>query len=305
MSLAADARSGETDLPEHSPRPDDAAKSSTLTTATITTRIEAPKGIQFPDLAAVWRYRDLLTLLVWRDISSKYRQSFIGYGWVFIKPLVSVAIFAFVFGRLAGMSSDGAPYPLFAMAALLPWNYFTNSLSGVSSSIVGGGGLLSKVYFPRLILPLASLGSGLADLGLQMILLIGMMVWFGFVPGWSFLLLPIFLLLTIATSLAFGLWLTVLNVRYRDVGHAMPFLLQSWMWISPVVYSSELVPERWRWAYGLNPMAGVIDGFRWCVLGTRSPDWMLLTVSTTMVAVILVTGLVYFRHQETTFADII
>ena len=267
--------------------------------------IEPPRGWVSLNLKEVWRYRDLMRMLIWRDISSKYRQSVIGYGWVFIKPLVSVAIFAVVFGRLAKMGSDGAPYPLFAMAALIPWNYFANALSGVSSSVLGGSGLLTKVYFPRLILPLASLGAGLADLALQFVLLLGMMIWFGFFPSWSILLLPCFLLLTIATSLAFGLWLTALNVRYRDVGHAVPFLVQAWMWLSPVVYSSSLVPPKWRWLYGLNPMVGVIDGFRWCVLGTAAPDAIMLGLSLTIVAVTLLGGLVFFRRQEVTFADII
>ena len=267
--------------------------------------IEPPRGWVSLNLKEVWRYRDLMRMLIWRDISSKYRQSVIGYGWVFIKPLVSVAIFAVVFGRLAKMSSDDAPYPLFALAALIPWNYFAGALSGVSSSVLGGSGLLTKVYFPRLILPLASLGAGLADLALQLILLAGMMIWFGYFPGWPLLLMPCFLLLTVATSLAFGLWLTALNVRYRDVGHAVPFLVQAWMWLSPVVYSSSLVPQRWRWLYGLNPMVGVIDGFRWCVLGTAAPDATLLGMSLAIVAITLLGGLVFFRRQEVTFADII
>lgn len=267
--------------------------------------IEPPRGWVSLNLKEVWRYRDLMKMLVWRDISSKYRQSVIGYGWVFIKPLVSVAIFAVVFGRLAHMGSDGVPYPLFAMAALIPWNYFASSLSGVSSSVLGGSGMLTKVYFPRLILPLASLGAGLADLALQLVLLVGMMIWFRVFPGWSILLLPGFLILTIATSLAFGLWLTALNVRYRDVGHAVPFLVQAWMWLSPVVYSSSLVPPQWRWLYGLNPLVGVIDGFRWCVLGTAAPDPTLLALSLTIVAVTLFGGLVFFRRQEISFADII
>ncbi len=305
MSFTAEVRSGKTDVPARSPRPNDAAKSSHSAIATVTTRIEPPQGIQFPDLAAVWRYRDLLTMLVWRDISARYRQSVVGYGWAFIKPLVSVIIFALVFGRLAHLPSDGVPYPLFAMAALLPWSYFSSALSGVSSSVTGSGHLLTKVYFPRLILPLASLGSGLADLGLQFLLLIGLMAWFGFAPGWQILLLPCFVLLTIASSLAFGLWLTVLNVRYRDVGHAVPFLLQAWMWLSPVVYSSQLVPAKYRWAYGLNPLVGIIDGFRWCALGTLPPDAFTLALSVLIVAATLLGGLVFFRQQEATFADVI
>jgi lipopolysaccharide transport system permease protein len=236
-----------------SPAVDDAGTPPTASHAVPMLVIEPPRGWVSLNLKEVWRYRDLMRMLIWRDISSKYRQSVIGYGWVFIKPLVSVAIFVVVFGRLAKLGSDGAPSPLFYMAALIPWNYFASALSGVSSSILGGSGLLTKVYFPRLILPLSSLGVGLADLALQFVLLAGMMIWFGYFPGWPILLLPCFLLLTVATSLAFGLWLTALNVRYRDVGHAVPFLVQAWFYLSPVVYSSSLVPPKWHWLYGLNP----------------------------------------------------
>lgn len=267
--------------------------------------IEAPRGFVSLDVRELWRYRELLAMLVWRDVSSKYRQSVIGYGWVFLKPLVSVLIFTLVFGRLAGLSSEGAPYALFALAAIIPWNYFSNSLAGVSSSVLGGAGLLTKVYFPRLILPLASLGAGLADLMLQLVLLAGVMAWYGAVPGWQILALPGFLLLTIFTSLGFGLWLTALNVRFRDVGHAVPFLLQAWMWISPVVYSSSLVPERWRWLYGLNPLVGVIDGFRWSILGLAAPNWTTMGLAVGIVSVTLLGGLVFFRRQELSFADII
>jgi lipopolysaccharide transport system permease protein len=270
------------------------------------TRIEPPQGgIQFPDVRAIWRYRDLLMVLIWRDLSARYRQSVVGYGWAFLKPALSIVIFAFVFGQLAGLPSDGIPYPLFALAALVPWNYFSTSLAGISASIVGGAGLFTKVYFPRLILPLASLGTGLAELGLQLLLMSGLMAWYGVRPGWQLLMLPGFIILAILTSFAFGLWLAVLNVRYRDIGHVVPFLLQAWMWVSPVVYSSQLVPERWRWAYSLNPMAGVIDGFRWSVLGTAAPDPLQILVSIGVVATTSVIALACFRRQESTFADVV
>lgn len=270
-----------------------------------TTIIQPPRGWVSLNLLELWRYRDLLMMLVWRDISARYRQSVVGYGWAFIKPLVSVIIFSFVFGGLAQVPSNGAPYPLFAMAALIPWSYFSSALSGVSSSVTGSAHMLTKVYFPRLVLPLASLGSGLAELGLQFIMLFGLMAWFGIAPGWPILLLPCFVLLTIASSLAIGLWLTAVNVRYRDVGHAVPFLLQAWMWLSPVVYSSQLVPAKWRWAYGLNPLVGIIDGFRWCILHEFPPDVPTLCLSVLVVAATLVGGLVFFRQQEATFADVI
>ncbi len=271
----------------------------------VITVIEPPRGWLRLNLSEVWRYRDLLTLLIWRDLSARYRQSVVGYGWAFIKPIVSVLIFATVFGGLAGLPSDGIPYPLFALAALIPWSYFSASLAGVSTSVTSGGHLLTKVYFPRLILPLSSLGAGLADLGLQLVLLFGFLLWFGICPGWPVLLLPVFILYAVVASLAFGLWLTALNVRYRDVGHAVPFLLQAWMWLSPVVYSSTLVPPRWRWLYDLNPLVGIIDGFRWCLLNTAQPRAASFFLSLLMVAFTLVGGVIFFRRQEATFADMI
>lgn len=267
--------------------------------------IEPPQGWLRLNLQELWRYRDLLTLLIWRDLSARYRQSVVGYGWAFIKPIVSVLIFALVFGGLAGLPSDGVPYPLFALAALIPWTYFSVSLAGVCTSVTAGGHMLTKVYFPRLILPLSSLGAGLADLALQMLLIGGFLVWFQVLPSWPILLLPLFVVYAVVTSLAFGLWLTALNVRYRDIGHAVPFLLQAWMWLSPVVYSSSLVPSKWRWLYDLNPMVGIIDGFRWCLLRSPPPNLSTLMTSAVIVAVSLVGGLAFFRRQESTFADVI
>jgi lipopolysaccharide transport system permease protein len=206
---------------------------------------------------------------------------------------------------MARLPSDGVPYSLFTMAGLIPWSYFSASLTAVSTSVVSGSGLLTKVYFPRLILPLSSLGAGLIDVAVQLLLLSGLMAWYGFVPGWQIVLLPLFVGFTVITTLAFGLWLTALNVRYRDVGHAVPFFLQSWMWISPIVYSSQLVPEKWQHLYSLNPMVGVIDGFRWSVLGTVAPSAMSLIVSSTMITALLFSGLIYFRQQEATFADVV
>lgn len=281
------------------------ASADTVEDVRVITVIEPPRGWLRLNLQEVWRYRDLLTLLIWRDLSARYRQSVVGYGWAFIKPIVSVLIFATVFGGLAGLPSDGVPYPLFALAALIPWSYFSASLSSVSTSVTTGGHLLTKVYFPRLILPLSSLGAGLADLGLQMLLMFAFMLWFGFSPGWPILFLPVFILYAVVTSLAFGLWLTALNVRYRDIGHAVPFLLQAWMWLSPVVYSSSLVPMKWRWLYGINPLVGIIDGFRWCLLNTLPPNFMSLLLSVSIVTFTLLGGVIYFRRQESTFADII
>lgn len=271
----------------------------------IVTVIEPPHGWLRLNLDEVWRYRDLLTLLIWRDLSARYRQSVVGYGWAVIKPMVSVLIFTFVFGGLARLPSDGVPYALFALAALVPWLYFSTALAGVSTSVTSGGHMLTKVYFPRLILPLSSLGAGLVDLAMQLVLCFGLMAWYGVMPGWQVVLLPLYIAYTVAAALAFGLWLTALNVRYRDVGHAVPFLLQAWMWLSPVVYPSTLVPERWRWLYALNPMVGIIDGFRWCLLSTAAPDPTALGVSMVVIGMILVSGLAFFRRQEAVFADVI
>lgn len=277
----------------------------TLASSSVVTVIEPPRGWLQLNLREVWRYRDLLSLLVWRDLSARYRQSVVGYGWAFIKPIVTVLIFTLVFGGLAELPSDDVPYPLFTLAALIPWLYFSTALTGVSTSVTSGGHLLTKVYFPRLILPLSSLGAGLVDLVFQLVLCFGLMLWFGTTPRWPLLLLPLFVVLTIAAALAFGLWLTALNVRYRDVGHAVPFLLQTWMWLSPVVYSSALVPEKWRWVYGINPLVGIIEGFRWCLLGTRPPDPVALALSVGGMGVLLIGGLAFFRRQEAAFADVI
>jgi lipopolysaccharide transport system permease protein len=269
------------------------------------TVIEPPRGWIRLNLAEVWQYRDLLTLLIWRDISARYRQSVVGYGWAIIKPVVSMLIFTVIFGNVAKLPSDGAPYALFTFSALLPWMYFSTALSSVTTSIVGGGGMLTKVYFPRLVLPLASVGVGVVDFLIQSLVLVVLMAWYRHVPGWQIVFVPLFVLLCIVTALAFGLWLTALNVKYRDVGMAVPFLVQAWMWLCPIVYPSRLVPDKWRAVYGLNPMVGVIEGFRWSLLGTDSPDWRMMTASFMVVAFVLLGGLYWFRKVETTFADVI
>ena len=269
------------------------------------TVIEPPGRWPTLSMADLWQYRDLLSLLVWREIIAKYRQSVVGIGWVLIKPLTSMVIFTLIFGRVAKLPSDGIPYPIFTFAALLPWMYFSQSLGSASNSIVGGGGILTKVYFPRLILPLTGVIAGLVDFGVQLVVLMGMMAWYRVVPTWGVLLVPVFVLLAAATALSVGLWLTALNVKYRDVGHAVPFFTQAWMWLTPIVYSSSMIPERWRPIYGLNPMVGVIEGFRWAMLGKAAPDWTMMAVSLTVVTLILLSGLYFFRKMETTFADII
>jgi lipopolysaccharide transport system permease protein len=267
--------------------------------------IEPQKGWLSLNLGEVWRYRDLLSLLVWRDFSSRYRQSILGVGWAIVRPVLSVLVFTVIFGMVAKLPSDGIPYPLFSFAAMMPWLYFSNALTNATNSVVLSGPLLTKVYFPRLVLPLASVASGLADLGIQFVLLSGLMLWYGVTPGWAVILTPLFVLECMIVSLALGLWLTALNVKYRDIGHLVPFLIQIWMYLTPIVYSSSLVPARWRPLYSLNPLVGVVDGFRWAVLGQSAPDWKMLSISSAAMLLLFLTGLFYFRRVEQTFADII
>jgi len=267
--------------------------------------IEPPKGWISLDLGEVWRYRDLLWQLVWRNVSANYRQSLVGTGWALLRPALSVLIFTVIFGHVAGLPTDGTPYPIFSYSALLPWMYFSTVLTLSSSSVVVGSGLLTKVYFPRLILPLTSVLNGFVDFVIQLSLLVLLMFWYGVAPGWGILFLPLLVLQCALAALAAGLWLCALNVKYRDVGQLVPFLSQAWMWITPVVYSSSMVPEKWRTLYGLNPMVGVVEGFRWAICGKSLPDWTMMGVSTAVVVLLLVGGLYYFRKIENTFADII
>jgi len=257
------------------------------------------------DLAAIWQYRVLLYFLVWRDLKVRYKQTAIGIGWAVIQPLITMLIFTVIFGYFAKLPSDGLPYPIFAYSGLLPWNYFASALNRCSVSVVADAHLITKVYFPRLILPIAGAISGLIDFAISFFLLLGMMTWFGSVPGWSVLTIPVFLGLALMTALAIGLWLSALNVRYRDVGHTIPFLVQVWMFLSPIVYPVSIIPEKYRLLYSLNPMVGVIEGFRWALLGKAGPEFSLLVVSAFVVGVLFVTGLVFFKNMEQTFADVV
>jgi lipopolysaccharide transport system permease protein len=267
--------------------------------------IEPRKSLLRLDLEAIWEYRELLYFLVWRDLKVRYRQTIIGIGWVILQPVLTMALFTAIFSRFAGIPSDGLPYPIFAYSALLPWNLFASSLTRGSDSIVMNAQLISKIYFPRLILPLSSVLSPLVDFAVSFVILVLMMVWFGTPLRWGVLTLPLFLLLALLTALAVGLWLSALNVRYRDVGHAIPFFIQLWMFASPVAYPINLVPEKWRLLYSLNPMAGVIEGFRWAVLGKESPDLHVILISSFVVLVLLLPGIVYFKYTERTFADVV
>jgi len=267
--------------------------------------IEPTRGWVSLKLHELWTYRELLYFLIWRDVKVRYKQTVIGAAWAVLQPLSAMVLFTVVFSMFAKIPSDGLPYPVFAYVALLPWNFFSSALNRSGSSIVGQASLISKVYFPRLIVPLSSTLSGIVDFAIAFVLLIGMMVWFGLVPTWKLVTLPLFLLLALLTALAIGLWMSALNVRYRDVGHTIPFLTQFWMFASPVAYPISVVPEKWRLLYSLNPLVGVIEGFRWALLGTASPDFATIGVSAFVVSLLLFGGAVYFKRMERTFADVV
>jgi len=267
--------------------------------------IQPTKSLFHLELGALWQYRELLYFLAWRDIKARYAQTVFGIGWAIIQPLFTMVIFTVIFGKFAKMPSDGLPYPIFAYVALIPWTYFARSIERGGHSLVGEAGLVKKVYFPRLVLPISATIGGLLDFIISFGVLLGMMAWYGFSPNWGMLALPLFLLLTLITALSVSLWLSPLNTRYRDIGYVIPFLTQVWMYASPVVYPVSVVPERWRLLYSLNPMTGVIEGFRWALLGKKSPDFIIMALSTTAVLFIFLAGLVYFKRTERTFADIL
>lgn len=269
------------------------------------TEIGPSNGLLALDLAELWEYRELAFLLAWRDATVRYKQSVVGVGWAVIQPLLMMAIFSVVFGAFAKLPSDGLPYPVFSLCALVPWNYFARSLADSSNSLVGSSQLLTKIYFPRLILPISKVFSGLIDFAIAFGLLIAAMAWYrvGLTPRIA--MLPLFVGVAVLTAFAAGLWLTALNVKYRDVGFVVPFLVQVWMYASPVAYSSSIVPARFQWIYGLNPMVGVIEGFRWALLGKAAPDMQSMLSSLVITVVLLLTGLSYFRRMERTFADLV
>jgi len=269
------------------------------------TLIQPRKRFWDLDLKGLWEYRELLYFLVWRDIKVKYKQTALGVAWAILQPLLATLIFSIFFGRLARLPSDGIPYPVFVYVAMVPWQYFANALTESSNSLVASQNLIKKVYFPRLVIPLGSVVAGLVDFCFAFIVLIGLMFYYGITPSASIFLFPVFLLLAVCTATAGGLWLSALNVQYRDVRYTIPFLTQFWLFATPVVYPSSLVPAKWRAWYGLNPMAGVIDGFRYALLGRAAKPGPMIWVSAAVVAVLLVGGLLYFRKMESTFADVV
>jgi lipopolysaccharide transport system permease protein len=282
-----------------------AAASPVLAQTAEVTLIQPVRSWFAWDLRELREYRELLYFFVWREIKVRYKQTVIGAGWAVLQPLLTMAVFSLFFGRLAHIPSGGIPYPIFFYCALLPWTYFSTALAGATGSLVEHQRMITKIYFPRILLPLASVVAGLVDFAIAFVLLIGMVVYYRLAPGPAVLAIPFFLLLAVATAFAAGLWLSALNALYRDVRYVMPFLIQFWMFASPVAYPSSLVPARWRWLYGLNPMAGVIDGFRWSFTGQARPDGTLLAVSSVAVIAMLLGGLAFFRRVEGTIADVV
>lgn len=256
-------------------------------------------------LREAWEYRELLFFLTWRDVKVKYQQTHLGILWAVLQPMLTMVVFSFVFGRVAKLPSHGVPYPLFTYAALLPWQLFANAMAQSSNSLITNQALLTKVYFPRMLIPGATVLAGVVDFSVACVVLFAMMFYYGIHPTARVLVLPAFVLLAVGAALAVGIWLSALNVRYRDVRYTVPFLTQLWLFASPIAYSSSVVPERYRVLYSLNPMASVVDGFRWALLGVGpAPAWSLLGGGLT-IAILLVTGLVFFRRVESTFADVV
>lgn len=259
-------------------------------------------SIKFREL---WEYRELLYFLVWRDIKVRYKQTTLGAAWAIIQPFFSMVVFSLFFGKLAKVPSDGIPYPIFSFTALVPWTFFSAGLTQASNSLVGSSHLITKVYFPRLIIPVATVMAGIVDFALAFLILLGMMVYYGIYPGINIVWLPAFLLLSFVTSLGVGLWLSALNVQYRDIRYIVPFISQLWLFATPIAYPSSLLPQPWRTLYGLNPMAGVVEGFRWALLHTNQAPSPIIAASSLAALIILVGGAFYFRRTEKNFADLV
>jgi lipopolysaccharide transport system permease protein len=255
----------------------------------------------------LWHYRELLWMLAWRDVSVRYKQTVIGVAWAVIRPFLTMVVFTVIFGKLANLPSEGAaPYSIMVFAGMLPWTFFSSALADSSNSIVGSGNLISKVYFPRLIVPMATVAVGLVDFAINLVMLATFMIWYQFVPGWQIMLLPLFLALALAVGLGLGLWFAALNAKYRDIRYIIPFVVQFGLYVSPVGYSSSIVPERWRLLYSLNPVVGVIDGFRWCILGGESQIYLPgFLLSICLATFLLWWGIQQFRKLENSFADLI
>ncbi len=273
--------------------------------APTVTRIEASKGWVSLNFGELWSYRELLYFLVWRDIKIRYKQTLLGASWAIIQPFLTMVVFSLFFGKLAKIPSDGIPYPIFSFAALVPWTMFASGLSQASNSLVSSSNMIKKVYFPRLTMPIASVFGCILDFVLAFVLLLGMVFYYGMTPTMNVVWLPLFLMLTLATSLGVSLWLSALYVKFRDVRHAIPFLIQIWLFATPIAYPSSLLGEPWRTLYGINPMTGVVEGFRWALLGSQMPSGWMIFVSSLVALMVLISGAFYFRRMERTFADVV
>ena len=267
--------------------------------------IRPSKGWVPFNLRDLWEYRELLFFLIWRDVKVRYKQTALGVTWAILQPFLTMVVFSIFFGRLAGMPSDGIPYPIFVYTALLPWQLFAYALTQSGNSLVANQNLITKIYFPRLVIPIAAVLAGLVDFAIAFVVLLGMMLYFGITPTITVFAVPFFVLLVLATALAVGLWLSALNVQYRDVRYLIPFLTQFWFYSTPITYPSSLVPQEWRLWYGLNPMVGVVEGFRWAFLGKPDIAGSLIFVSAGVVLVLFMGGMAYFRRMEKTFADVV
>ena len=256
-------------------------------------------------LQELWEYRDLLYFLTWRDIKVRYKQTVLGASWAIIQPLFTMVVFSLFFGKLAKIPSDGVPYPIFAFAALVPWTFFANGLSQSSNSLVGSSHLITKVYFPRLVIPISSVISGTLDFAISFLVLLGMIVFYGITPTGNMIWLPFLLLLAFVTALGVGMWLSAMNVQFRDVRYVVPFLTQIWLFATPIAYPSSLLSEPWRTIYGINPMVGVVEGFRWALIGTDTAPGPIIAVSSLVALALLAGGALYFRRMEKSFADIV
>ena len=282
-------------------------KEITLTTSSDLprTRRKPSTGWAWPKFRELWEYRELLFFFVWRDIKVRYKQTVLGAAWAIIQPFFTMVIFSLFFGRLAQVPSDGLPYPIFSYAALVPWTFFATALNQASNSLVVSANMVKKIYFPRLTLPIATVLAGVVDFVLAFLVLMGMMFFYGLTPTINVLWLPLFLLLALITSLGVSLWLSAMNVQFRDVHYTIPFLTQAWLFITPIAYPSSLLSEPWRTLYGLNPMAGVVEGFRWALLGTDTAPGSMTIVSAVVALVLFVGGAFYFRRMEQGFADVL
>jgi lipopolysaccharide transport system permease protein len=267
--------------------------------------VEPPRRWEALDLGELWRYRELLYFLTWRDIKVRYKQTVIGAAWAILQPLLAMLAFSVIFGRLIGVPSDGVPYPVFSYIALVPWTFFATAVSRSAASLVTDAHLISKVYFPRLVVPVSAVLAMAVDLAIASVIVLGMLVFYAIAPGVTVLSLPLVFLLLVVTTLGPGLWLSALNVKYRDVAHVIPFLMQFWLFLTPVAYPSSIVPEPWRAVYALNPMVGVVEGFRWALLGTADLSPQIELLSAVSATVIFASGLLYFHRTEDEFADVV